>query len=67
MNEAEWDICKQHGAKYEDWKQKLIITLGNKGCMYMENRFPVDNTVEVRDLSGLQGTTVIIPANTVAG
>lgn len=56
MNESEWDICKEHGAKYEDWKQKLIITLGNKGCMYMENTFPVDNTVEVRDLSGAGDT-----------
>lgn len=56
MNEVEWNICKEHGAKYEDWKDKLIVTLGDRGCMYNEKIHSVDNTVEVRDLSGAGDT-----------
>jgi sugar/nucleoside kinase (ribokinase family) len=56
MNEVEWDICKEHGAKFEDWKEKLIVTLGDKGCSYNTKRYSVDNTVEVRDLSGAGDT-----------
>lgn len=52
MNEVEWDICKEHETKFEDWKEKLIVTLGDKGCTYNKKRYSVDNTVEVRDLSG---------------
>ena len=56
MNEVEWDICLDHGAKFEDWKEKLIVTLGDKGCTYNTKRYSVDNTVEVRDLSGAGDT-----------
>ena len=56
MNEVEWDICKDHGARFEDWKEKLIVTLGDKGCTYNKKRYSVDNTVEVRDLSGAGDT-----------
>ena len=56
MNEVEWGICVKHGAIYDDWKDRLIITLGNKGCKYNSKTFPVDNTVEVRDLSGAGDT-----------
>lgn len=56
MNEVEWDICKDHGAKFEDWKEKLIVTLGDKGCSYNKKRYSVDNSVEVRDLSGAGDT-----------
>ena len=56
MNEVEWDICKDHGAKFEDWKEKLIVTLGDKGCSYDKKRYSVDTSVEVRDLSGAGDT-----------
>ena len=56
MNEVEWDICLEHGAKFEDWKEKLIVTLGDKGCTYNKKIYSVDNTVEVRDLSGAGDT-----------
>lgn len=56
MNEVEWDICKEHGATFEDWKEKLIVTLGDKGCTYNNKRYSVDNSVEVRDLSGAGDT-----------
>lgn len=56
MNEVEWGICTSHGAKYEDWISKLIITMGNRGCMYNDIIYPVDNSVEIRDLSGAGDT-----------
>ena len=52
MNEVEWERCERYGAKYEDWKYQLIVTMSERGCMYKEKRYSVDNTVEVRDLSG---------------
>ena len=56
MNEVEWNICVSHGAKYEEWVNKLIITMGNRGCMYKDVIYPVDNSVEIRDLSGAGDT-----------
>ena len=56
MNEVEWERCERYGAKYEDWKQQLIVTMSERGCMYNETRYSVDNSVEVRDLSGAGDT-----------
>lgn len=56
MNEDEWDYCQNHGADYTDWKDKLIVTLGDRGCSYNGKRYSVDNTVEVKDLSGAGDT-----------
>lgn len=56
MNEVEWERCERYGAKYEDWKEQLIVTMSERGCMYNEKRYSVDNTVEVRDLSGAGDT-----------
>jgi len=56
MNEVEWGVCESHGAKYQDWFDKLIITMGDKGCMYKDTLYSVDNSVEVRDLSGAGDT-----------
>jgi bifunctional ADP-heptose synthase (sugar kinase/adenylyltransferase) len=56
MNEYEWDLCEKAGAKYEDWVDKLIITMSEKGCLYKSIVFPVNNNVEVRDLSGAGDT-----------
>jgi D-beta-D-heptose 7-phosphate kinase/D-beta-D-heptose 1-phosphate adenosyltransferase len=56
MNEVEWERCERYGAKYEDWKKQLIVTMSERGCMFNGRRFEVDNTVEVRDLSGAGDT-----------
>ena len=34
----------------------LIVTMSERGCMYNEKRYPVDTSVEVRDLSGVGDT-----------
>ena len=56
MNEVEWENCKDKGAVYEEWKDMLIVTMSERGCMYNEKRYPVDTSVEVRDLSGAGDT-----------
>ena len=56
MNEVEWERCERYGAKYDEWKDNLIITMSERGCMHKEKRYSVDNSVEVRDLSGAGDT-----------
>jgi len=56
MNEVEWERCERYGAKYDDWKENLIVTMSERGCMFNGRRFEVDNSVEVRDLSGAGDT-----------
>lgn len=56
MNEDEWDACLNRGVKYDDWQDKLIVTLGDRGCTYGGKRYSVDRTVEVKDLSGAGDT-----------
>jgi bifunctional ADP-heptose synthase (sugar kinase/adenylyltransferase) len=56
MNEWEWELCEKAGAKYEEWADKLIITMSEKGCLYKDIVFPVNNDIEVRDLSGAGDT-----------
>ena len=56
MNEVEWEDCVEKGAVYSDWKDSLIVTMSERGCMYNEKRYPVDNSIEVRDLSGAGDT-----------
>ena len=56
MNEVEWERCVEHGAIYDDWKKQLIVTMSERGCMYNEKRYPVDTSIEVRDLSGAGDT-----------
>ena len=56
MNEVEWENCVDKGAVYSEWKKSLIVTMSERGCMYNEKRYPVDNSVEVRDLSGAGDT-----------
>jgi bifunctional ADP-heptose synthase (sugar kinase/adenylyltransferase) len=45
INEVEWEECK--GEDYNDWKDKLIVTMSERGAMY---------DIEVRDLSGAGDT-----------
>ena len=56
MNEVEWENCLKHGAVYDEWESKLIVTMSERGCMYQSKRYSVDNSVEVRDLSGAGDT-----------
>jgi len=56
MNEVEWENCVKHGAIYDEWEDKLIVTMSERGCMYQSKRYSVDNSVEVRDLSGAGDT-----------
>lgn len=56
MNEVEWERCEQYGAKYDEWKDNLIVTMSERGCMYKEKRYSVDTSIEVRDLSGAGDT-----------
>jgi len=56
MNEVEWEGCENAGADYEEWKDNVIVTMSERGCMFNEETFPVDNSVEVRDLSGAGDT-----------
>jgi len=56
MNEVEWERCQRYGADYNDWKENLIVTMSERGCMYNDKSYSVDNSVEVRDLSGAGDT-----------
>lgn len=56
MNEAEWEKCVEHGAVYEKVRKKLIITKSQKGCEWNGNTYEVDNSIEVRDVSGAGDT-----------
>ena len=54
INEVEWENCK--GQEYETWRDKLIITMSERGAMYDGTTYPVNNDIEVRDLSGAGDT-----------
>lgn len=54
MNEQEFSDI-QHTINVQDWDNKLIITLGDRGCQYKNQIYPV-NKVEVFDLCGAGDT-----------
>jgi D-beta-D-heptose 7-phosphate kinase/D-beta-D-heptose 1-phosphate adenosyltransferase len=54
INEVEWENCK--GQTYEMWNDKLIVTMSERGAMYNGITYPVNNDIEVRDLSGAGDT-----------
>lgn len=54
INEVEWENCK--GQEYEMWRDRLIITMSERGAMYDGVTYPVNNDIEVRDLSGAGDT-----------
>jgi D-beta-D-heptose 7-phosphate kinase/D-beta-D-heptose 1-phosphate adenosyltransferase len=54
INEVEWENCK--GQEYENWRDRLIITMSERGAMYDGITYPVNNDIEVRDLSGAGDT-----------
>ena len=57
INEMEYNNSKSYIDKKENLKDtNLIVTLGNKGCLYKDKVFNIDNKVEIRDLSGAGDT-----------
>ena len=51
INEVEYNNTK-HLLEDKNWfKEKLIITIGSRGCLYRDKIFPVQK-VEIKDLSG---------------
>jgi len=54
INEPEWEATKDN-INPNDWKEKIIVTLGSEGCMYNDRVYPVA-IVDVLDLSGAGDT-----------
>lgn len=54
MNEKEYNDILPY-INLDEWKEKLIITLGDKGCMFKDKIYPVEK-VEVFDLCGAGDT-----------
>ncbi|HIL27532.1 MAG TPA: hypothetical protein EYG21_09170 [Nitrospinaceae bacterium] len=58
VNSLEFEAFKNN-LKLKDWTDKLIVTLGDRGCMFLKNTgfhyYPVDK-VDVFDLSGAGDT-----------
>lgn len=40
------------GNDYNDWKEKLIVTQSEKGCVYQGTNYPVKNVSSTGDISG---------------
>ena len=55
INETEWSNSVHNGALGVDWQDKLIVTLGERGCDYNGVNYPA-NQVDVSDLSGAGDT-----------
>ena len=55
MHEIEYNNTKRYMSEKHWLKEKLIITIGSKGCKFKEKVFPV-NKVEIKDLSGAGDT-----------
>lgn len=56
MNEYEWELCQRSGQKYEDWMDKIIVTMSERGCLFNNEIFSVNKEIQVRDLSGAGDT-----------
>jgi sugar/nucleoside kinase (ribokinase family) len=54
INEPEWK-ASEDGVNYNDWKDKIIVTLGSEGCMYNDKVYPI-TIVDVHDVSGAGDT-----------
>ena len=55
INKEEYNRTKYTIENNKALKDKLIITLGSKGCSYRKKEFPV-STVEIKDLTGAGDT-----------
>ena len=61
LNEYEYQKTKHlledlYYSNYPGIDNKLIVTLGDKGCTFRNKEYPVTNKVEVRDVSGAGDT-----------
>ena len=56
VNHFEYLKSENFIASQEDQLSKFIVTLGSKGFQYEEKTYPVNNQVDVRDLSGAGDT-----------
>lgn len=56
INEPEWQRSMEYGNDYHDWKDQLIVTLSERGCMYQGMNYEPENVSEVRDVSGAGDT-----------
>ena len=56
INEIEWTNCEKNGLTYDYWKDKLIVTKSNKGCLYNNIMYPAEKNLDVRDISGAGDT-----------
>lgn len=56
INEGEWENSKEKGNTLYEWQHKLIVTLGERGAMFMGKVYPPDQESEVRDVSGAGDT-----------
>ena len=58
INEPEFDIIKNY-TQLDNWRNKLIVTLGDRGCMFNKEKgfsyYPADK-VDIFDLSGAGDT-----------
>ena len=57
INEYEYSNNILSGQNFENYKDKLIVTLSGKGCKYKDILYPVD-LVEIRDNSGAGDTFI---------
>ncbi len=55
MNKPEYDYVLPFLSSKTSWSKKLIVTLGDKGCMYNSKIYPTEK-VEVYDLCGAGDT-----------
>jgi bifunctional ADP-heptose synthase (sugar kinase/adenylyltransferase) len=55
INEGEWERSKAFNNE-DSWKEKLIVTLSEKGAMYKGEVFPASDTQDVKDISGAGDT-----------
>ena len=56
LNQYEYNNNKEFLNNNSIFKDKLIITMGDKGCMYKNKLYPVHELVEVQDVSGAGDT-----------
>lgn len=52
INEGEWENSKEKGNTLHEWQHKLIVTLSERGAMFMGKVYEVDKPSAVVDISG---------------
>lgn len=52
INEGEWENSKEKGNTLHEWQHKLIVTLSERGAMFMGMNYPSAQESQIRDVSG---------------